>query len=105
MLSEMLFAISIVALSQFALYYWRAVLSGVASQPVSERVLAAAQVQDGRLTAKHFQTLAGLHELTPDLRPHRGGLGISILSTPQGVMSDSDARAKNVGGEVLCRVF
>ena len=40
-----------------------------------------------------------------ELRPHRGGLGISILSTPQGVMSDADARAKNVGGEVLCRVF
>lgn len=40
-----------------------------------------------------------------ELKPHRGGLGISILSTPQGVMSDSDARAKNVGGEVLCRVF
>ncbi|HEX3486513.1 MAG TPA: 30S ribosomal protein S8 [Micropepsaceae bacterium] len=39
------------------------------------------------------------------LKPHRGGLGISILSTPQGVMSDNDARAKNVGGEVLCRVF
>ncbi len=40
-----------------------------------------------------------------DLKPHRGGLGISILSTPQGVMSDADARAKHVGGEVLCRVF
>jgi small subunit ribosomal protein S8 len=33
------------------------------------------------------------------------GLGISILSTPKGVMSDSDARAQNVGGEVLCTVF
>ena len=33
------------------------------------------------------------------------GLGISILSTPKGVMSDADARAQNVGGEVLCRVF
>jgi small subunit ribosomal protein S8 len=40
-----------------------------------------------------------------ELKPHRSGLGISILSTPQGVMSDSDARTKNVGGEVLCRVF
>lgn len=40
-----------------------------------------------------------------ELKPHRGGLGISILSTPQGVMSDADARAKHVGGEVLCRVF
>jgi small subunit ribosomal protein S8 len=33
------------------------------------------------------------------------GLGLSILSTPQGVMSDNEARDKNVGGEVLCRVF
>jgi small subunit ribosomal protein S8 len=33
------------------------------------------------------------------------GLGISILSTPAGVMSDTEARAANVGGEVLCRVF
>ncbi len=33
------------------------------------------------------------------------GLGISILSTPKGVMSDNEARAANVGGEVLCRVF
>jgi small subunit ribosomal protein S8 len=33
------------------------------------------------------------------------GLGVSILSTPQGVMSDAEARDKNVGGEVLCRVF
>jgi small subunit ribosomal protein S8 len=35
----------------------------------------------------------------------RNGLGISILSTSQGVMSDNSARAKNIGGEVLCRVF
>ena len=33
------------------------------------------------------------------------GLGISILSTPHGVLSDNEARAQNVGGEVLCRVF
>lgn len=33
------------------------------------------------------------------------GLGISILSTPRGVMSDAEAREANVGGEVLCRVF
>ena len=33
------------------------------------------------------------------------GLGISILSTPKGVMSDQDARAQNVGGEVLCTIF
>jgi small subunit ribosomal protein S8 len=40
-----------------------------------------------------------------DLRPHRSGLGLSIVSTPQGVMTDTSAREKNVGGEVICRVF
>jgi small subunit ribosomal protein S8 len=35
----------------------------------------------------------------------RNGLGISIVSTPKGVMSDANARAANVGGEVLCTVF
>ena len=34
-----------------------------------------------------------------------GGLGISIISTPKGVMSDQKARVNNVGGEVLCEVF
>jgi small subunit ribosomal protein S8 len=33
------------------------------------------------------------------------GLGVSIISTPKGVMSDAEARDQNVGGEVLCRVF
>ena len=33
------------------------------------------------------------------------GLGVSILSTPRGVLSDAEARAANVGGEILCRVF
>jgi len=40
-----------------------------------------------------------------DLRRVYNGLGISILSTPRGVLSDAEARAANVGGEVLCTVF
>ena len=40
-----------------------------------------------------------------DLKPVKNGLGISILSTPKGVMSDNVARDYNVGGEVLCTVF
>ena len=35
----------------------------------------------------------------------RNGLGISIVSTPKGVMADNAARENNVGGEILCRVF
>ena len=40
-----------------------------------------------------------------DLKPVKNGLGISILSTSKGVMSDAAARDQNVGGEVLCRVY
>lgn len=40
-----------------------------------------------------------------DLPRIRGGLGIQILSTASGVMSDNEARDARVGGEVLCRVF
>jgi len=40
-----------------------------------------------------------------DLPKVYNGLGISILSTPQGVMSDNEARAAHVGGEIVCRVF
>ena len=40
-----------------------------------------------------------------DLKPIKNGLGISILSTSKGVMSDTAAREAKVGGEVLCRVY
>lgn len=40
-----------------------------------------------------------------DVAPIRNGLGVAILSTPKGVMTDANARAANVGGEVLCTVF
>lgn len=76
MFAAMLLAISIVALSQFALYYWRAILAGVAAQPVSDRVLAAAHLEAGRMRAQDFETLAGLHELTPELRPVGSGLAL-----------------------------
>jgi small subunit ribosomal protein S8 len=42
---------------------------------------------------------------TKDLPSVRNGLGVSIISTPKGVMSDAAARSANVGGEVLCTVF
>ena len=40
-----------------------------------------------------------------DIPSVRQGLGVSIVSTPRGVMSDASARSANVGGEVLCTVF
>src|ERR1700683_70058 len=79
MFPAMLFAVSIVALSQFALYYWRAVLTAVAGPPGSDNVLAAASIENGRVTARDFETLAGLHGLTLDLTPRSKGLGLVRL--------------------------
>lgn len=79
MFSAMLLTISVVALSQFGLYYWRALVMGVAAQPVSERVLEAAHVNGAELTGDHFRVFAELHDLTPDLRPGPRGLGFIRL--------------------------
>ena len=70
------------------------------------------------ISLKYFEGTPVIRELkrvsTPGRRVYasvkeiptvRQGLGISIVSTPKGVMSDAAARAANVGGEVLCTVF
>jgi small subunit ribosomal protein S8 len=86
------------------------------------RGFAAEQVRPGvanlRIELKYSEGEPVIKEITRISRPGRrvyskikelprvyAGLGISILSTPRGVMSDVEARAANVGGEVLCRVF
>jgi hypothetical protein len=75
MFATMLFAIAIVALFQFAIYYWRAVLTGVAAQPISHQVLDAMQLTEPRLCGDDFERLASLHELTPELQTGDSGLG------------------------------
>lgn len=75
MFAAMLFAISVVALAQFALYYWRAVLSGVACQPVSSAVFEAVRVPEAELRGADFEKLASLLDLTPELKGAQGGLG------------------------------
>jgi hypothetical protein len=75
MFASMLFAIAVVALFQFALYYWRAVLTGVASQPLSPQVLEAVKVTEPGLRGDDFERLATLHELTPELKTGHSGLG------------------------------
>ena len=54
-----------------------------------------------RISKPGRRVYAGVKEI-PSVR---NGLGVSVVSTPKGVMSDAAARAANVGGEVLCRVF
>ena len=54
-----------------------------------------------RISKPNHRVYAPIKELTPITN----NLGMSIVSTPKGVMSDSRAREENVGGEVLCNVF
>lgn len=62
------------ALCQFALYYWRAVLAGVASQPLSDRMIEAAGIGSDTLVAADFSAMMNLHDMTPGLREHNEGL-------------------------------
>ena len=79
MFSALLLAISTAALAQFALFYMRAVVAGVAAQPISEEVLAAAQVDGGSLRGRDFPAFAQLHKLTPTLDKDGSGLGVVKL--------------------------
>jgi len=54
-----------------------------------------------RISKPGIRKYSKINEL---IKPY-GGLGISILSTPKGVMSDNQAKKNNVGGEILCEVF
>src|SRR5262245_20729336 len=76
MFSALLLTISTVALAQFAAYYWRAVMAGVAALPLSEEVLAAAQVR-GALHGRDFRALADLHALTPGIE--QGGSHVGAV--------------------------
>ena len=71
-----------------------------------------------QIELKYFDGQPVIHEIQRVSKPGRrvyssvrniprvaDGLGVSILSTPKGVMTDHEARNQNVGGEVLCRVF
>lgn len=83
-----------------------------------ERVNLRVGVEEIKVELKYYEGRPVISEInrisTPgrrvyssvkDLKKIYNGLGISVLSTPQGVMSDHEARVANVGGEVLCTVF
>jgi small subunit ribosomal protein S8 len=64
---------------------------------------------DGAPVIRHIKRVSTpgrrVYSSVQDLPTIANGLGVAILSTPKGVMSDTRARAENVGGEVLCSVF
>ena len=79
---------------------------------------SANNLPEFEISLKYFDGQPVIRELrrisTPGRRVYTGvkempqvrqGLGVAIVSTPRGVMSDAQARSANVGGEVLCTVF
>ncbi|MBX9677471.1 MAG: 30S ribosomal protein S8 [Gemmataceae bacterium] len=64
---------------------------------------------DGERVIRHIERFSSpgcrIYRGSRELRPVLQGLGISILSTNKGVMSDRQARAQRVGGEMICRVW
>lgn len=74
MFSLLLLALSLAALAQFGVYYWRSLVAGIAAQPVSDRVCEAAGLNHQVPAAEDFDALLSLHRLTPDLEGPAGKL-------------------------------
>jgi len=83
-----------------------------------ETATAATGLPEPEISLKYFEGTPVIREIkrvskpgrrvyasVQDIPNVRNGLGVSIVSTPKGVMSDAAARTANVGGEVLCTVF
>jgi hypothetical protein len=68
MVAPILLVVSIVAFGQFALYYWRAMISGVASQAISDRIRMAAGIAAPSVGARDFHNILILNDLSPQLR-------------------------------------
>ena len=72
MIAGILFTVSTVTLVQFAVYYWRAMIAGVATQPISDRIRTAARITTPQIGPQDFHSILSLHDLSPDLRGPNG---------------------------------
>jgi hypothetical protein len=76
MIAAIIFTVSIVAFGQFGLHYWRAMISGVAAQAVTDRIRAAAGIAAPAIGAHDFYKILILHDLSPDLRGPGGSFRV-----------------------------
>ena len=72
MIAAILFIVSVVAFGQFGLYYWRATISGIAAQAISDRIRVAAGITSASISARDFGNIIILNDLAPDLRGPNG---------------------------------
>ena len=74
MVAAIIFVVSVVTFGQFALYYWRATISGVAAQAISDRIRVAAGIAHAGIGARDFHNIVILKDLSPNLRGPSGSL-------------------------------
>jgi hypothetical protein len=72
MLAAILFTVSTVTFSRFAILYWRATIADASRAPVSDRVRAAAGISTNSLSSRDFRAILNVRELAPDLRGSGG---------------------------------
>jgi hypothetical protein len=72
MIAAILFTVSVAALIQFGVYYWRALIAGVAAKTVSERIRVAARLSTSAIGAQDFHSILILNDLTPELQGPAG---------------------------------
>lgn len=72
MIAVIIFLVSVVAFAQFGLYYWRATISGIAAEAISDRIRVAAGITHAGIGARDFRSIIILKDLSPDLRGPNG---------------------------------
>jgi small subunit ribosomal protein S8 len=81
----------------------------VESEPVNHLRLELKYGANGEVVIQHIKRISTpgrrVYRKAKELRPVLHGMGITIVSTSNGIFSDREARQKNIGGEVLCEVY
>ena len=83
--------------------------SEVESEPIKKLRIELKYGPNGERVIRHIKRVSKpgrrVYSKARDLKPILQGLGITVLSTSRGVVSDREARQKNIGGEVLCEIW
>jgi small subunit ribosomal protein S8 len=90
-------------------YIWDWHEEVVENKPVKQLYIDLKYGPNGERVIRHIKRVSKpgrrVYSRATDLRPILNGLGISIISTSRGVISDREARQKKLGGEVLCELW
>lgn len=90
-------------------YIWDYHEEQIDGQPQKQLLIDLKYGPNGERVIRHIKRVSKpgrrVYSRSQDLKPVLNGLGISIVSTSRGVISDREARQKNLGGEVLCELW